>query len=141
MNLSAYSHCYGCGKDNPIGLRLKISYAGDKSHIEFVVKPEYCGYPGIMHGGVTGTLLDEVMFYAVAQTGLETVTTSMSIDYRSPALVDETLICEGWIEKREGKQIEVAARITVQGSGRVTATARGKFLEYSFEVLLARHQG
>ena len=37
-------NCFGCGKDNPVGLRLNIRHIGDKSHIEFEVKPQYCGY-------------------------------------------------------------------------------------------------
>lgn len=139
MDFSQYRYCFGCGADNPAGLQLKPQYKGEKSHIEFLVKSEYCGYPGVLHGGVAGILFDEAMFYAIARTGMETVTLSMTIDYKSPALINERLVCEGWIEKQEGRKIEVAAIIQEQSTGRVTASGRGNFLQIDAAAFLKRH--
>jgi len=132
------NNCFGCGKDNPIGLHLKNSYIGDKSHIEFEVKPQYCGHPGLMHGGVTGILFDEVMFHAIARLGIEAVTLSMNIEYINPALEGHILICEGEVEKQDGRKIDVVAVINDAESGKLIAKARGKFLEVDLDKVLKR---
>ncbi len=129
-------HCFGCGADNPVGLKLKKNYNGDKSHIEFVVKPEYTGYPGLMHGGITCILFDEVMFHAIARKGVVAVIAKMAVDYRSPALVGDLLVCEAEVVQHDGRKIDVMATI-VNGKTNVTvAEGRGLFIEVDLEKLL-----
>jgi uncharacterized protein (TIGR00369 family) len=137
METTSLNHCFGCGKDNPIGLHLKNTYISEKSHIEFKVNPEYCGHPGLLHGGVTCILFDEVMFYAVARLGIETVTLTITIDYKSPALEGHHLICEAWIKKHDGRKIDVVAIINDSETGRVIAEGKGKYLEVDLQKVLA----
>ncbi len=55
-------HCFACGLENPIGLKLKFyQTADDEVTAEFIAPEEYQGYPGILHGGVTATILDEAV--------------------------------------------------------------------------------
>jgi uncharacterized protein (TIGR00369 family) len=55
-------HCFACGLENPIGLKLKFyQTAEDEVTAEFTAPEEYQGYPGILHGGVTATILDEAV--------------------------------------------------------------------------------
>ncbi|HPP36323.1 MAG TPA: PaaI family thioesterase [Clostridiales bacterium] len=136
MDIVNIHNCYGCGKDNPVGLRLNISHIGDKSHIEFEVKPQYCGYPGVLHGGLAAVLFDEAMFHAIAKSGIEAVTASMSIEYISPAFEGHILVCEGEIENRDGRKIDVVATLTDKASGRIIAKARGRFLEVDLKKVL-----
>lgn len=128
--------CFGCGKDNPIGLHLKNTYVENRSHIEFEVKPHYCGYPGLMHGGITAMLFDEAMFYAVQRLGIVTVTASISIDYISPGYEGHTLVCEAQIEKQDGRKIDVAAELKDLNNGKLLAKARGRFLEVDINKVL-----
>lgn len=138
MEIANLNRCFGCGKDNPIGLRLEITYVNDKTHIEFIVGPEYCGYPGIMHGGAIATLMDEVMFHTIARLGIQAVTASMTIDFKNPALEGRHLAAEAWVKNRDGKgkKIEVEAIITDSGTGKVIAEGRGKFVEIDFKKLI-----
>ena len=136
MDIVNIHNCYGCGKDNPVGLRLNISHIGDKSHIEFEVKPQYCGYPGVLHGGLAAVLFDEAMFHAIAKSGIEAVTASMNIEYISPAFEGHILECEGEIENRDGRKIDVVATLTDKASGRIIAKARGRFLEVDLKKVL-----
>jgi acyl-coenzyme A thioesterase PaaI-like protein len=101
MNSVDLSRYFGCGADNPVGLGLRKEYNGNKAHIEFIVKPEYTGYPGLMHGGVTCVLFDEVMYHAIARKDIVVVIAKMTVDYRSPALVGDLLVCEAEIVKQE----------------------------------------
>ena len=138
LEIANLNRCFGCGKDNPVGLHLEITYVNDKPRIEFIVGPDYCGYPGIMHGGAIATLFDEIMFHTIARLGIKAVTTSMTIDFKSPALEGHHLVSEAWVKNREGKgkRIEVDAVITDSGTGRVIAEGRGRFLEIDFNKLL-----
>ena len=54
------SHCFACGMDNPIGLKLNFyQTASDEVTAEYTAPEKYQGYPGILHGGVTAAILDE----------------------------------------------------------------------------------
>jgi uncharacterized protein (TIGR00369 family) len=130
------SHCFGCGADNPAGLKLKKSYVGDQARIELIVKPEHTGYPGLMHGGITCVLFDEVMFHAIARNEVVAVVAKMTVDYRSPALVGDLLVCEAWIVKQDGRKIDVAATIVNGKTNATVAEGRGLFVEVDLEKLL-----
>jgi uncharacterized protein (TIGR00369 family) len=138
MERADLSHCFGCGPNNPIGFHLEKSYVGDRSRIEYKVRPEHASYPGMMHGGVTCVLLDEVMYHIVARLGIEAVTTSLTVDYRHVALVGRRLICEAWIENRKGRRIEVSATVVDAESGTVIADGRSTFLEVDLSRLVRR---
>jgi uncharacterized protein (TIGR00369 family) len=140
MGLSGLNFCFGCGKDNSIGLHLENRYIGNRSHIEFEARTEYCGHPGLLHGGITGILFDEVMFYAIARSGTEAVTLKMTINYSSPALEGDHLICEAWIENQEGRKIDVVAIITEKNSGRVIAESKGKYLKVDLQKVLNKYK-
>jgi acyl-coenzyme A thioesterase PaaI-like protein len=54
-------HCFVCGIENPVGLQLKI-YQTAPGEIEtiFTAPDHYQGYPGVLHGGIVATILDEI---------------------------------------------------------------------------------
>ena len=58
---SATNHCFGCGRDNPIGLKLDMHMEDGRCVAYFTPKAEHESYGDRMHGGLTSTLLDEVM--------------------------------------------------------------------------------
>lgn len=141
MEIGSLRYCFGCGKENPVGLHLENKYIGDKSHIEFEVKKEYCGHPGLLHGGVTCIIFDELMFWVIARLSLETVTLSMTVDYKNPALEGDALFGEAWIEKRNGRKVDVRAIIIEQKTGKIIAEAKGKYLEVDLARLLDQKSG
>ncbi|MBT3188540.1 MAG: PaaI family thioesterase [Anaerolineae bacterium] len=53
--------CFVCGLDNPVGLKLHI-YQTEPGVIETTyIAPDYFqGYPGVLHGGIVATILDEI---------------------------------------------------------------------------------
>lgn len=54
-------HCFICGLENPVGLKLKI-YEIEKGMIEttFIAPDHFQGYPGVLHGGIVASILDEI---------------------------------------------------------------------------------
>ena len=54
-------HCFICGLENSIGLKLKFyETAPGEVMVDHIVPEEYQGYPGVVHGGVVAAMLDEV---------------------------------------------------------------------------------
>jgi len=53
--------CFICGLENPVGLHLHI-YEMEPGIIETTYNaPEHFqGYPGVLHGGIVGAIIDEV---------------------------------------------------------------------------------
>lgn len=132
------SGCFGCGVKNPIGLRLEPVFDGERCRIEFEVRPEHSGYPGLMHGGITCVLLDEVMYHSLSDLELKVVLVNMNVDYRSPALVGDRLTCEGWVSEQMGRKIDVMAKIMNQRNDALVAEARGRFVEVDLEKLIKK---
>ncbi|MGH2486393.1 MAG: PaaI family thioesterase, partial [Ktedonobacterales bacterium] len=58
---SAYQQCFACGQRNDIGLRLVFRREGEVIVTEYTPDARYQGFPGVAHGGVIATLLDETM--------------------------------------------------------------------------------
>ena len=54
-------HCFVCGLENPIGLKLAFYQTADgEVSAEYTVDESYQGYPGVVHGGVVAAMLDEI---------------------------------------------------------------------------------
>ncbi|MDJ0654033.1 MAG: PaaI family thioesterase [Xanthomonadales bacterium] len=54
--------CFVCGRKNPSGLRMVFHDNGDDQVVsEYTVGDQYQGYPGIVHGGILASMLDEVV--------------------------------------------------------------------------------
>jgi acyl-coenzyme A thioesterase PaaI-like protein len=53
--------CFICGVENPVGLKLRI-YEVEPGMVEshYTAPPHFQGYPGILHGGIIASILDEV---------------------------------------------------------------------------------
>jgi hypothetical protein len=48
--------CYGCGKNNELGLQIKSYWSGDDLVCNWQPKPFHAGHPGNLHHGVTATI-------------------------------------------------------------------------------------
>jgi acyl-coenzyme A thioesterase PaaI-like protein len=53
--------CFICGLENPVGLKLRI-YQTEPGVIEttYTAPEHFQGYPGVLHGGIVATILDEI---------------------------------------------------------------------------------
>jgi acyl-coenzyme A thioesterase PaaI-like protein len=117
--------CFGCGANNPIGLKLKFTKAGEVLCTEFTPDKMHQGWPGLLHGGMVATLLDEVMSNVAYTTGLTCLTAEMQLRQRKPIPVTETLVISAWITRRRSKIIETAGKICLK-DGTVVAESTAK---------------
>jgi uncharacterized protein (TIGR00369 family) len=120
--------CFVCGTDNPGGLDLAPHKEGEKVVLTFVPKKEHLGFSKAVHGGITASLLDEVVGVACGQrTDGKCATVELTVSYKRPLLEGLKVRAEGWYVRRSGRLVLGRGQI-LDEQGRVLATARGRFL-------------
>jgi acyl-coenzyme A thioesterase PaaI-like protein len=117
--------CFGCGMNNPLGLKLKFTRDGDILKTEFTPGKEYQGWPGLLHGGILGCLLDEAMSNAAYATGYTCVTASMTLRQKQPIKVETPLVITARISRHRSRLIETEGRVCLQ-DGTVVAESTAK---------------
>jgi uncharacterized protein (TIGR00369 family) len=85
------------------------------------------GWPGIVHGGLLSTVLDEAMSHAVLAAGMTAVTAELRVRFRESAAPGRELTVKGWVVQRARRLIETEASIT-GGDGTEYAHGWGRFL-------------
>ena len=107
--------CFLCGLENPIGLKLRI-FQVDTGVIEaeYTAPEHFQGYPGVLHGGIVATLLDEIS--GRAQMGDASAprfmfTAKLEVKYRKNAPTLKPLKIIGKAGKSKGKMAESWAGI------------------------------
>ncbi len=54
-------YCFVCGLENPVGLKLRIYQTGPGViETTYTAPDHFQGYPGVLHGGIVASLLDEI---------------------------------------------------------------------------------
>jgi uncharacterized protein (TIGR00369 family) len=123
------NRCFGCGPANPGGLQLEFSIAADKSVASRSSIPEtFAGHPGLLHGGIISTLLDEAMSKAVRARGFTAMTRHMEVDFLRPVPTQTPLHFEGRVTHNEGRKHWTEAKIH-DANGQLLAQGKGLFVE------------
>lgn len=98
---------------------------------EMTVAERHLRTRGMLHGGVTATLLDTAMGFAavtVAPPGCHVVTLQMNLNYVRPARRGEKLIASGQIRHRGSKTVVTAGEIRLAGEQALVATGTATFM-------------
>jgi acyl-coenzyme A thioesterase PaaI-like protein len=105
--------CFVCGLENPVGLRLRI-YQTAPGEIEttFTAPQHFQGYPGVLHGGIIATILDEIA--GRSQMGDPSLprfmfTGKLEVKYRKNAPIGRPLRIVGKAGKVKGRAAEAWA--------------------------------
>lgn len=129
--LPRYSHCFVCGKLNPIGLDLKFSYVNNRIETSFIPKPEHGGYKDKVHGGILATLLDESMGWtSIITRPVLCVAADLSVRYKLPARVGEKLIISAEL-LADKKRIFLAKGKIEREDKTILCTGEGKYMPLS----------
>ena len=129
MSHSAQNRCFGCGEANESGLRLEFLLAPDGSVVSLpTVSETFEGHPGILHGGIIATLLDEAMSKAVRARGRPSMTFHMEVEFLRPVPSRTQLRLEGRVVRSDARRHSTEAKI-VDSGGVVLAQATGIFVE------------
>jgi acyl-coenzyme A thioesterase PaaI-like protein/transcriptional regulator with XRE-family HTH domain len=118
--------CFACGEDNPIGLHLAdIRRDGDEVRATLHPRPELQSYPGVLHGGVVTTVLDEVMAYAsILLAGIWSATATLQVRFRRPVPYDVPLEAVAGVTAERARRVRAWARLELP-DGQVGAEATG----------------
>ncbi len=108
------THCFVCGTENQSGLGLNFYDDGDLTvQSKFVVREEFQGYPGIVHGGILATILDEVVgrVAMIEDHHRFMMTVNMKVQFRNPVPIGEELTAQGKIIKLKGRLAKAHGQI------------------------------
>lgn len=91
-------NCFGCSRTNKDGLHLPI-YFSEKGCYSITSIPEkFCGFEGLVHGGIIATLLDEIAAWTIIIHLLKMgITQEVKIKYLKPVKTNTPIILEGTI--------------------------------------------
>jgi len=128
--------CFGCGPANPKGLHIRSFPEGDEVVAEWQPSHEYEAFPGVLSGGIIGTLLDchcnwaatwHLMKKIGADTPPCTVTAEYAITLMRPTPTDAPVKLVARVVKSPTND-----RAIIEGEliahGEICATCRGTFV-------------
>lgn len=108
----SYSQCFGCGQNNPIGLKLSFQWDGNTTKAEFTPTELYQGWPGQVHGGILSCILDEAMSWAVLHESMNCITAKIQVNLKRLASINEPLTVIASITKKTRKLVKTKAAIS-----------------------------
>lgn len=129
------SICFGCGPANSKGLRIDSKRSEGGLSLTFMPEAHHEAFPGMINGGVIGTLLDchgnwtaaiALMDAAGAAEPPCTVTASYSVSLRRPT--PSGVLLEVYSEVLELNDDRVRVALTMEADGKVRATGEGLFV-------------
>jgi acyl-coenzyme A thioesterase PaaI-like protein len=124
---TTYQRCFACGQRNETGLQLTFRREGDRILADYHPAERFQGFPGVLHGGVLATMLDETMSRTGAMRRQWLMTGKLDIRFRRPAPVDQPLRVWGEIVRERTGAVDAVGAVELQ-DGTVLAEARGMFL-------------
>ena len=122
------SHCYGCGRLNKKGLRIRTIENGEETLSIYEPRPEHTAIPGFVYGGLLASLIDchctgTAAIAAYRNQGREMgsdppfrfVTASLHVDYLRPTPMGVPLEIRGRVKEIKGRKVVVSATLTAEG--------------------------
>lgn len=119
--------CFVCGMQNPIGLKIIFEADGQRVWAKFTAEKEHQGYPGVLHGGITFALLDEVIGRVAMELDESSpwmMTAKAEMRYRKPVPIGEELTLMGELTRVRSRAVEGRGELRLSdGTVAVEATA------------------
>ena len=129
------SACFGCGPANDKGLRIRSFVEGDEVIAEWTASSHHEAFPGMLNGGIIGSLLDchanwaaawHLMKRANAEKPPCTVTADYAVKLLRPTPTDAIIkLTAKVVESTEDRAVVEAKLIAKE---KVCATCRGTFV-------------
>jgi acyl-coenzyme A thioesterase PaaI-like protein len=129
------AHCYGCGRLNEHGHRIKTFWEGDEAVTRFTPQEYHTAILGYVYGGLIASLIDchstgtaAAAMYRAEGREMDTeppfrfVTASLHVDYLKPTPLNGELVLRGRVKEIKGRKVIVESTVY---AGEV-ATARGE---------------
>jgi acyl-coenzyme A thioesterase PaaI-like protein len=122
------SYCYGCGRLNEHGLKLKSFWDGEETVAIFYPRPYHVAIPGYVYGGLIASLIDchgtgTAAAASYREEGREMgtapplrfVTASLQVEYLRPTPLGVALEVRGRVKEIQGRKVVVSATVSAEG--------------------------
>jgi acyl-coenzyme A thioesterase PaaI-like protein len=122
------SYCYGCGRLNEEGLKLKSCWDGEESVAIFTPRPYHIAIPGYVYGGLIASIIDchgtgtasAAAYHAEGremgtEPPLRFVTASLHVEYMRPTPLGVPLEVRGKIKEIKGRKVVVSTTVSAAG--------------------------
>ena len=129
------SICFGCGPSNKEGFQIKSYRTDDGLEMEFECEEKHQAFPGVINGGVIGSLIDchgnwTAAIAIMDKNGLDepqcTVTAQYEVKLNRPTPFGPKLILKSRVLGLQTDRAEVI--IELKAEGKTCATGRGLFV-------------
>ncbi|MBL8952925.1 MAG: PaaI family thioesterase [Myxococcaceae bacterium] len=128
--------CFGCGPTNEKGLRIRSFEEGDALVAEWTPQPHHEAFPGVLNGGIIGSLLDchcnwAAIMHLKRLKGMTDkapccVTADYSIQLKRPCPTNVPLRLRARVVATDGDKATVEG--SIEADGKVRATCKGTFI-------------
>lgn len=127
------NHCFVCGPENPIGLKVKFRLENDEEdtllcRAEFTPVDEHSGYNSMTHGGIIYSLLDDVMANYHYLQGQVVVTARMNVRYAASLPIGSQVALEARQMESKGRLTIMQASVRMCEGNKLIASAEGRFM-------------
>ena len=122
------SHCYGCGRLNEHGMKIKSYWDGEESVCIHEPKSYYIAIPGYVYGGLIASLIDchgtgtaAAAKYRAENREMNTLppirflTASLHVDYLLPTPLGGPIEVRGRVKEIKGRKVVVEAWLIAGG--------------------------
>lgn len=132
---SHYRWCFGCGDGHPTGLHLRISAGEGLSVVgDFLVTEHHQGAPGLAHGGLLASAVDEILGSLNWLLADPTVTGRLECDFRRPVPVGSRLHINAEVVGVKGRKVFTRATGRLDSAdGPIAITAAAMFIKVPLE--------
>lgn len=130
-----FSHCFGCGKLNAAGHRIKSRIEGDETVARFTPQPEHIALPGFAYGGLVASLIDCHAMATASGGALRAaghavgavpspryVTAQLNVSYLKPTPLGPELEIRARVKEATARKSLIEVTVSAQG----VVTARGE---------------
>jgi acyl-coenzyme A thioesterase PaaI-like protein len=123
-----FSQCYGCGRLNEKGLKIKSYWDGDETVCTFTPDEKYCAIPGMVYGGLIASLIDchstgSAAAFATRAEGREMgsepairfLTAALHVDFKNPTPMGVPLELRSTAKEIKPKKVIVTTILSSNG--------------------------
>lgn len=130
-----HSICFGCGPSNHQGLQIKSFVRENEVVCSWKPSPHHEAFPGMLNGGIIGSLLDchcnwtaawALMKQSSASQPPCTVTANYSIQLKKPTPSNQPVELKSRVSEITDRRVLVIAEL--YSGGEVCATCEGTFV-------------
>ena len=127
--------CFGCGCANKRGLQIKSFVENDEIVANWTSESHHEAFPGVLNGGIIGSLLDchsnwAAAYHIMKSENLDitpcTVTAEYTVKLKRPTPSDSSLYISANLSKIDGNKAWIDAKLLADD--KICATCTGLFV-------------